>query len=146
MITKSEVRETLFAIDQTRRRLFQPRFTELGLTLGQGQPRILNNLLRKEDVSQKELALACRLEPTTLSRTLDHMENAGLITRQRDPNSRRAYHIRLTGKGRDTALQVRGIFDKMDDVIWDKFSAGEMEALLEGLKRIQNNLSSIEEL
>ena len=44
MEQQSEVREMMFAIDQARRRLLQPRFTQLGLTLGQGQPRILNYL------------------------------------------------------------------------------------------------------
>ena len=65
MEQRAEVREMMFAIDQARRRLLQPRFTQLGLTLGQGQPRILNYLLKREDITQKELADACHLEVTT---------------------------------------------------------------------------------
>lgn len=140
MEQQAEVREMMFAIDQARRRLLQPRFTQLGLTLGQGQPRILNYLLKKEDITQKELADACHLEVTTLSRTLDHMEKAGLLTRRRPPDCRRSYRIVLTEKGRETAREVHEAFAYLDQTIWKGFTEEEMEKLWEGLKKIRKNL------
>lgn len=140
MEQRAEVREMMFAIDQARRRLLQPRFTQLGLTLGQGQPRILNYLLKKEDITQKELADACHLEVTTLSRTLDHMEKADLLTRRRPPDCRRSYRIVLTEKGRETAREVHEAFAYLDQTIWKGFTEAEMEKLWEGLKKIRENL------
>ena len=140
MEQRAEVREMMFAIDQARRRLLQPRFTQLGLTLGQGQPRILNYLLKKEDITQKELADACHLEVTTLSRTLDHMEKADLLTRRRPPDCRRSYRIVLTEKGRKTAREVHEAFAYLDQTIWKGFTEAEMEKLWEGLKKIRENL------
>ena len=130
MEQRAEVREMMFAIDQARRRLLQPRFTQLGLTLGQGQPRILNYLLKREDITQKELADACHLEVTTLSRTLDHMEKADLLTRRRPPDCRRSYRIVLTEKGRETAREVHEAFDYLVLTIWKGFTQEEMEKLL----------------
>jgi DNA-binding MarR family transcriptional regulator len=140
MEQQSEVREMMFAIDQARRRLLQPRFTQLGLTLGQGQPRILNYLLNREDITQKELADACHLEVTTLSRTLDHMEKADLLMRRRPPDCRRSYRIVLTEKGRETAREVHEAFAYLDQTIWKGFTEEEMEKLWEGLKKIRENL------
>ena len=137
MEQRAEVREMMFAIDQARRRLLQPRFTQLGLTLGQGQPRILNYLLKREDITQKELADACHLEVTTLSRTLDHMEKADLLTRRRPPDCRRSYRIVLTEKGRETAREVHEAFAYLDQTIWKGFT---QEKLWEGLKKIRKNL------
>ena len=140
MEQRAEVREMMFAIDQARRRLLQPRFTQLGLTLGQGQPRILNYLLKREDITQKELADACHLEVTTLSRTLDHMEKADLLTRRRPPDCRRSYRIVLTEKGRETAREVHEAFAYLVQTIWKGFTQEEMEKLWEGPKKIRENL------
>ena len=68
------LRTLLFQMELSRRRLIQPWFSALGLTLGQGQPRILARLLQGDGLTQRELADACALDAATLSRTLDRLE------------------------------------------------------------------------
>lgn len=143
MKDRSEVRNTLFSISHAWKKLLQPRFIELGLTLGQGQPRILASLLQQENVTQRELADACHLEAATLSRVLDHMEKADLVSRQHAPDCRRSWRITLTEKGRSTAREVQRSFDEADDKIWSGFSTDEMEQLLNGLERIYQNLREL---
>ena len=48
---KEQIRNELFKIEVLRQRLMRPQFIALGLTVGQGQPRILKELLfeRKEN-------------------------------------------------------------------------------------------------
>lgn len=133
---KSELREAMILVDLARKRLLQPQFLNLGLTLGQGQPRILNHLLRQEGLSQKELADLCYMDVTTLSRTLDHMERAGLLLRQRDPDCRRAFQIVLTDKGRRVAQQVREIFSSLDDRLLSALAPEEAELVTAALKKI----------
>ena len=58
---KRELRSMLFQLELSRRRLLQPWFSGLGLTLGQGQPRILARLLQGDGLTQRELADACVL-------------------------------------------------------------------------------------
>jgi DNA-binding MarR family transcriptional regulator len=137
---KKEIRETLFDVEHIRKQILQPYFSQMGLTTGQGQPRILFYLLRKENVTQKELADICRLDVTTLSRTLDRMEEAGLLARAKDPNSRRSYRICLTDTGRRKAEQVRAGFGFLDDCLWKGFEPEEMEEFYRCLKHIQKNL------
>ena len=55
MIEKSDLRELVFRLEHARKSLIGPKFRALGLPLGQGQPRILNSLLKKQHVTQKEL-------------------------------------------------------------------------------------------
>ena len=60
---------TLWRLEYARRRLMQPFFLRLGLTLGQGQPRILRALLKYGPMSQRQLSDRCGLDVTTMSWT-----------------------------------------------------------------------------
>ena len=107
MCQSCDVWEALRRLDFVRRRALRPRLLALGLTLGEGQPRILNRLLRRGvPMTQRELADACWLDTATLSRTLDRMEAAGLLRRMPDGESRRSYRIVLTEAGREKAAQM----------------------------------------
>lgn len=134
------VRELLFDIELARKRHLRPKFAALGLTVGQGQSRILNSLLTKENITQKELAEACHLDVTTLSRTLDRMEDAGLLYRRRPPDCRRSFRIFLTEPGRHTAVRVRAAFQEVEEKIAQDFTPEELETLLAGLQKIRKNL------
>ena len=137
---KKEISELLFRAEKARKLRLRGPFLELGLTLGQGQPRILNNLLAHDHISQKELAGLCHLDVTTMSRTLDRMEEAGFLTRERDPACRRACLVCLTEKGREKAREVHRLFQEVDDIIWDGFSEAEMEAFGKTLRKVCENL------
>ena len=61
---KEQIRNELFKIEVLRQRLMRPQFIALGLTVGQGQPRILKELLFEGSMTQKQLADACLLDVT----------------------------------------------------------------------------------
>ena len=109
---KEQIRNELFKIEVLRQRLMRPQFIALGLTVGQGQPRILKELLFEGSMTQKKLADACLLDVTTMSRTLDRMEQAGLLVRESNPDCRRSWLIALTDKGTDIAKKVQQIFEE----------------------------------
>ena len=91
-----KTKNVFFDIEMLRRRLIRPYFIELGLTVGQGQPRILKELREHGIMNQKELADACLMDVTTMSRTLDRMEKDGLLKRENNPASRRSWNVLLT--------------------------------------------------
>ena len=142
MKDKSDLRKALVAVELLRKEQLRPLFIDLGLTLGQGQPRILESLLREDDVAQKELADDCRLDVTTLSRTLDHMEEAGLLLRQRAPECRRSRRIVLTDKGRETAGRVHAIFAEMDERLCGALTPEEADTLVTALHKMEARLES----
>ena len=137
---KNDIRKILHRLDLERRQLMRPRFLEMGLTVGEGQPRILNCLLEQGEMSQRELADACMFDVTTLSRTLDKMEKAGLVTRKVNPASRRAHLIALTPEGKKKAGQVQGQFAWLDQVLWGDIEEKEMESLYRTLEKIEENV------
>ena len=142
---KKETRNLLLQVEMERRRILRPRFLEMGLTVGQGQPRILKALLEFGPMSQRELSDICFLDATTMSRTLDRLSQAGLLERTRKEDSRRSYQIRLTEKGKDKACLVEEAFRQVDDIIWDGFTEEEMEDLQKGLGKIRDNMKQFRE-
>ncbi len=128
-------------IEYQRRERLRPVFLQMGLALGQGQPRILNCLLEEDSVTQTHLAQLCGIDAATISRALDKLEQAGWICRRPDPDSRRCYRIVLTDAGREKAQQVRQAVREVDQLTWHSFSEEEMEALLIAFERRKRNLT-----
>ena len=137
---KNNIRKILHRLDLERRQLMRPRFLEMGLTVGEGQPRILNCLMEQGEMSQRELADACMFDVTTLSRTLDKMEKAGMVTRKVNPASRRAHLIALTPEGKEKAGRVQEQFAWLDQVLWGDIEEKEMESLYRTLEKIEENV------
>lgn len=143
---KKKLRRLLFEIEQLKRNKVQEFLLSVGLTPGQGQARILMSLAASEHVSQKKLADECRLDVTTMSRTLDRLEKQGLVERKKDPGCRRAYQISLTDEGRWKAEEVEGGFCKLDEMLFSGFSQTEMKELAGKLETIKDNLVVSNEL
>ena len=75
---RQSLQEHIFRLENRRRELMRPEYLRLGLTIGQGQPRILMYLLTEDGCSQREIAENCHLDVTTLSRTLLATARKGL--------------------------------------------------------------------
>ena len=140
---KNSIRKILHRLDLERRQLMRPKFLELGLTVGEGQPRILDCLLDRKELTQRELADLCMFDVTTMSRTLDKMEQAGLIQRNKNPVSRRSHLISLTEKGKEKGKQVREEFAWLDGTLQKGLTREELETLYRILEKIEKNLTDI---
>lgn len=142
MIETYEVRHLLVRAEKARKQILQPYFSQIGLTFGQGHARILDSLLTKDHITQKELADACHMDVTTMSRSLDRLEESGYLIRERNPGSRRAFMVCLTEKGREEALKVRQALQFVDLQIWQGLTAKEMEDFCRCLEKICDNLEN----
>ena len=140
MIKRYKVRHLLIRAEKARGRLLQPLFHSIGLTFGQGHARILDSLLARDHVTQKELADICHMDVTTMSRSLDRLEESGYLVREKDPGCRRSYLICLTGEGAAEAHKVRRVLEMVDDVIWKGLGQDEMEAFCGTMEKICENL------
>ena len=138
---QTEIREAMVRMEAARKRILHPYFQKLGLT--PGQPRILNKLLEEDHVSQRELADRCNMDVATLSRSLDKLEEAGYVSRQKHPDCRRAFLVVLTEEGRTKAAEVHENFSRMDNQIWEGISGEEMENFLSCAQKIIRNLEDV---
>jgi DNA-binding MarR family transcriptional regulator len=53
----------------------------------------------QQSVSQRDLALALRIQPSNIVALLDDMEGRGLLTRTPDPADRRRHRVEITRRG-----------------------------------------------
>ena len=75
----------------------RPHMARAGLS--NGQPKILRYLRDHGSCPQRELAEFYHIEPATVSRLLDGIEEQGLITRTVSPASRRTTLVEITPTG-----------------------------------------------
>lgn len=137
---KSKIREILHGMDIERRKIVRPKFQELGLTVGEGQAKILKCLLEQGSMTQRQLADKCMLDVTTMSRTLDKLQGAGYLLRTVNPSCRRSFLVCITEKGKEKAASVQKIFSDLDEQIWQGISEDEMEVLYHTLQKIMKNV------
>src|ERR1700722_20651879 len=74
-------------------KLFERHARERALVLPMSQCKVLALLARHEGISQARLADLTETDPMTLVRTLDRMQQDGLIERRADPNDMRAHRM-----------------------------------------------------
>ena len=71
-----------------------------GFAVSLSQAFALHELDTETPLSQQELAERLYLEKSTVSRMLADLERKGLVERDRHPDNRRTYRLRLTDEGR----------------------------------------------
>lgn len=78
-------------------------------------------------------------DAANLGRTLDAMEQDGLVERQPDPHDRRAVNTVITSDGR--ALFEAAYVDicRIYEHLLEGFGPGELQALMSGLRRMKQN-------
>ena len=81
-------------------RLMRKRFEQnaRGLGLTRSQCQVLAHLARNEGIQQSGLADILEVEPITLTRLLDRLEEGGLVERRAHPTDRRIRQLHLTDK------------------------------------------------
>ena len=136
------IRDLLFCLDMERRQTLSPKFEKLGLT--PGQPGVLKSLLKKTEITQKELAQMCHVDQTTLSRNLDKLVQLGYVERKTDEECRRCFLISLTPTGSEKAKEVSIVFQELEKRLTNGFSEEEQKMLYSYLERMLCNLRNEE--
>lgn len=126
------------------RRLFDERVRGLGLTAAQA--RLLLSLDKFPDSNQAFYADRIEVEPITLTRLVDRMEDAGWIERKPDPTDRRARILHLTEKAQDIVVPLRRIVEALVEDILEGIDEGDRVRLAALLETIGANLSNQREL
>ena len=127
-------------VSRLMRRRFDERARLIGVT--RTQWRVLKFLQRGEGINQGGLADLLEVEPITLCRMIDRLEEAGLVERRRDPADRRAWQIFLTERARPLLEELAHLAEAMLGSALQGVSPAEYDAVMATLRRIHSNLSS----
>ncbi len=122
------------------RRLFDERVRGLGLT--GPQARLLLSLDRNPNENQAFYAERLEIEPITLTRIVDRLEDAGWIERQSDPADRRARILHLTDKSRGIVARLNASVEDLFEAMLGGFDDAERAAFADMLGRIAANIAA----
>lgn len=130
--------------DATRavRKRFEQRTSHLGLSTAQW--RLLAQLSREPRATQARLADLLDIEPISVSRLIDRMEQGGWVRREADPCDRRARLVAPTDKTKAAYATIKTIADEVYDEALEGIPADRRRELVAMLRTIVTNLNDAE--
>jgi MarR family transcriptional regulator for hemolysin len=130
-----EIGETAHAL----RKAFDRRAVGLGVT--RAQWKVLFKLTRQPGLRQSELADKLDIEPITLSRIIDRLEEAGLVERLADPADRRAWRLHVSAGAEPLVEKLRAVADKVIAEAFAGIDPSDIETTRNVLGRVRENAS-----
>lgn len=130
-----EIGETAHAL----RKAFDRRAVGMGVT--RAQWKVLFRLEREPGLRQIELADMLDIEPITLSRIVDRLEEAGLVERVADPADRRAWRLHVTARAQPLIAKLHALADGMIGEAFAGIDPEEIAITRKVLGRVRENAS-----
>jgi DNA-binding MarR family transcriptional regulator len=121
------------------RRSFDARARSIGVTRPQWQ--VLLALRRHEGVNQGKLADLLDVEPITVCRMVDRLQEADLVERRTDPADRRSWRLFLTFKAHALLGDLRPLAEELLEQAFEGVDDADRAQLMTTLDRIRQNLS-----
>jgi DNA-binding MarR family transcriptional regulator len=130
-----EIGETAHAL----RKAFDRRAVGMGVT--RAQWKVLFRLERQPGLRQIELADMLDIEPITLSRIVDRLEEAGFVERVADPADRRAWRLHVTARAQPLIAKLHAVADEMIAEAFAGIEPDEIAITRKVLGRVRDNAS-----
>lgn len=121
---------------------FEQRTASHGLSAAQW--RLLGHVLREGPSTQTALAALLEVEPISVSRLIDRMEQGGWLRREAHPDDRRARIVVATDKARRIAPEAREVVAALYDDALAGLSDDNRRMLQAALLKIIENLKASE--
>src|SRR3954451_9910368 len=97
---------------------------------------VLHHLEAQGPVSQRDLALARRIQPSNIVALLGELERRRLLTRTPDPQDRRRHRVQLTAAGLRAVTLPREATQRAEDDVLAPLSSAERREFHELLVRL----------
>ncbi len=143
----NEVSEGGFLITKIHhlgQRIFSRILQDFGIEIGPGQGRVIFALWKQDRIPISQIAKRTDLGKSTLTETLDRLEDAGYIERVPSSNDRRVTLIQLTTGAKELHSKYNQVSNLMTDIFYKDFTNTEVEHFENTLKRILENLKKHE--
>src|SRR3954447_12023214 len=129
-----EIGETAHALRKAFDRL------AVGLGVTRAQWKVLFKLTRTPGLRQVELADMLELEPITLCRIVDRLEEAQLVERSRDPDDRRAWRLHVTAQAQPLIEKLRVLGAELAGEAFAGIDPRDVEITRQVLARVRENV------
>ena len=128
-----EIGETAHAL----RKAFDRMAVGLGVT--RAQWKVLFRLTRQPGMRQVELADMLDIEPITLCRIVDRLEESGLVERTHDPADRRAWRLQVTPKAEPLIEKLKAVGAELVGQAFAGIDPNDIETMRQVLARVREN-------
>jgi DNA-binding MarR family transcriptional regulator len=108
--------------------------------ISRGQAALLCVVAKQEGLTQSEIAERLSVQGATVTNMLQRLEEAGLVTRRRDPDDNRLVRIYLTEAGLHKERSINAQFGDMQGLIFKGISEEERVILRKWLRQIISNM------
>lgn len=112
------------------------------IAMHRAQAALLCQLFVQDGSTQSEIANQLGVQGATVTNMLQRMEEAGLVTRQRDREDNRLVRVYLTEEGRDKERSINEQFSKVEAATFAGFSDEDRALLRTLLRRMRSNMNS----
>lgn len=123
------------------RKRFEQNARARGFGLTRSQWQVLAMLVRNEGIHQGGLAELLDIEPITLARILDRLEEAGLVERHLDAQDRRVRVLRLTPGATPVLQEMRTLGAATREEAFAGIPAEDRQKLMQTLSAMKENLT-----
>lgn len=110
-----------------------------GITAGQFELLLVIDRLAAAGAGCSELGRHLAAPGPDVTRMLDRLDSAGLVSRYRDTNDRRVVHAELTDKARTLLAEVAPRIEDAESALFEGLSEADRRTLLELLKGVRRN-------
>jgi DNA-binding MarR family transcriptional regulator len=121
------------------RKRFEQRGSEHGLSAAQW--RLLVRVVKEEGATQARIAELLEIEPISVSRLLDRMEDGGWVERRQGVEDRRVRMVFPTPKAREAFSAVKSMAGEVFDQALTGLDEKERAALIGALELMAANLA-----
>lgn len=103
---------------------------------------LLCTVCATEGLTQSEIATQLAVQGATVTSMLQRMEEAGLVTRQRDPHDNRLVRVYATASGRTKEKEINARFQEFEEVLFRDIPAEQRTLLRELLLTLLRNMNN----
>lgn len=103
---------------------------------------ILSRLERQPGLSQNEIAGLVELEPISVARLVDKLQDHGYVERRPDPKDRRVWRLHLTAAAKPMLKIIRKHRGELKDEVTEGLDAKALAAAIDSLLIMKANLSN----
>lgn len=140
-LSRADIGFLLADVSHLMRRAIARRLN--GSTLTFAQARAMVHLSRHKGIRQVELASLLEIQPITLARLLDQLEEQDLIERRRDPADRRAHCLFLTPTAAPQLASLREVAAAVRADVLRGIDERDAMIMLGVLAKMRDNLAAL---
>lgn len=139
----SEIRDIwLHAHNMIRsgRQIINKNLQPLGISSAEGNI-LLHLFTQGQEMAQEQLVNQLDVSKPAISRAVASLETKGYVARQRDPDDKRAYRIRLTNKALEIGPAIEQAYNYVFTLAMQGISQEEMDYFMKLFGRISENFA-----